>query len=68
MIMSETQEQQIRELRDKNINGMEKMEGHGMRKLMVVGEKCHATWMVVLLQDECVGCHLRASQITQDKT
>ena len=24
MIMSETQEQQIRELRDKNINGMEK--------------------------------------------
>ena len=47
---------------------MEKMEGNGMRKLMVVGEKCHATWRVVLLQDECVGCHLRASQITQDKT
>jgi len=39
-----------------------------MRKLMVVGEKCHATWRVVLLQDECVGRHLRASKITQDKT
>jgi len=47
---------------------MEKMEGNGMRKLMVVGEKCHATWRVVLLQDECVGRHLRTSQITQDKT
>jgi len=65
MIMSETQEQQIRELRDKNI----KWNGeNGMKKLMVVGEKCHATWRVVLLQDECVDCHLRASKITQDKT
>jgi len=23
---------------------MEKMEGNGMIKLMMVGEKCHATW------------------------
>ena len=38
-----------------------------MRKLMVVGEKCHAPWRMILLQDECVGRHLRASQITQDK-
>jgi len=61
MIMSETQEQQIRELRDKNI----KWNGeNGMGKLMVVSEKCHATWRVVLLQDECVGHHLRDSQIT----
>jgi len=47
---------------------MEKIEGNGMRKLMVVGEKCHATLRVVLLQDECIGRYLRASQITQDKT
>jgi len=40
---------------------------NGMRKLMVVGEKCHAPWRMILLQDECVGRHLRASQITQDK-
>jgi len=39
--MSETQEQQIRKLRDKNINGMEKWKENGMRKLMMVGEKCH---------------------------
>jgi len=61
MIMSETQEQQIRELRDKNIKGNGE---NGRRKLMVVGEKCHATSRVLLLQDECVGRHLRASQIT----
>jgi len=36
--MSETQEQQIRKLRDKNINGMEKWKENGMRKLMMVGE------------------------------
>jgi len=39
--MSETQEQQIRELKDKNINGMEKWKENGMRKLMMVDDKCH---------------------------
>jgi len=45
--MSETQEQQIRKLRDKNKNGMEKWKENGMIKLMMVGEKCHATWSVM---------------------
>jgi len=48
MIMSETQEQQRRETkRQKNINRMEKWKENGMRKLMMVGEKCHATWRVM---------------------
>ena len=50
-------------LRDKNINGIEKQKENRMRKLMVVGEKCHATWRVVLLQDECVDHSLRAYTI-----
>jgi len=33
--------------RDKNINEMEKWKENGMRKLMMVGEKCHATWRVM---------------------
>jgi len=45
MIMSETQEQQRKIKRQKHKwNG--EMEGNGMRKLMVVGEKSHATWRV----------------------
>jgi len=44
--MSETQEQKIRTKRQ-NINGMEKWKENEMRKLMVVGEKCHATWSVM---------------------
>jgi len=37
----------IKRKRGKNINGMEKWKENGMRKLMVVGEKCHATWRVI---------------------
>jgi len=51
-------------LRDKNINGMEKWNektyGGGWEKSRHLEGG--------FLQDECVGCHLRASQITQDKT
>jgi len=34
-------------LRDKHIKWNGEMEGNGMRKLMMVGEKCHATWRVM---------------------
>ena len=65
MIMSETQEQLIRELRDKNI----KWNGeNGMKKLMVGGWEMSRHLEGDMLQDECVGRHLRTSQITQDKT
>jgi len=48
MIMSETQEQQRRETkRQTHKNEMEKLKENGMRKLMMVGEKCHATWRVM---------------------
>jgi len=44
MIMSETQEQQRRETKRQT----HKMKWrNGMRKLMMVGEKCHTTWSVM---------------------
>jgi len=44
MFMSETQEQQRRETKRQT----HKMEwGNGRRKLMMMGEKCHATWRVM---------------------
>jgi len=48
MIMSETQDQQRRETKRQTYK-MEwrKWKENGMRKLMIVGEKCHATWKVM---------------------
>jgi len=48
MIMSEIQEQQRRETKRQTHN-MEwrKWKENGMRKLMIVGDKCHATWRVM---------------------
>jgi len=37
----------MRNKETKNINGMEKWKEDGMKKLMMVGEKCHATWRVM---------------------
>jgi len=46
--MSETQEQQRRETK-RQTHKMEWRNGkeNGMRKLMMVGEKCHGTWRVM---------------------
>ena len=40
-------ETKMRNKETKNINGMEKWKEDGMKKLMMVGEKCHATWRVM---------------------
>jgi len=48
MFMSETQEQQRRETnRQRHKMEWRKWKENGMRKLMIVGEKCHATWKVM---------------------
>ena len=47
---------------------MEKMEGNGMRKLLVGRWEMSHQLEGDMLQDECVGHHLKTSQITQDKT
>jgi len=48
MIMSETKEQQRRET-TRQTHKMEwrNEKENGMRKLMMVGEKCYATWRVM---------------------
>jgi len=45
----------IKRERDKKINGMEKWKENGMRKLMMVGEKCHATWSVMCSKMSVLG-------------
>jgi len=47
---------------------MEKWKENGMRKLMMVGEKMSRHLEGDVLQDECVGRHLRASLSLKIKT
>ena len=56
MIRSETQEQQIRETK-RQTHKMEWRNGkeNGMRKLMMVSEKCHATCRVMCSKISVLG-------------
>jgi len=58
----------IKSKREKNINGMEKWKENGMRKLMDIGEKCHATWRVMCSKMCVCWTPLESFPITQDKT
>ena len=68
MIMSETQEQQRRETKRQKHKWNGEIEGKWNDKTYDGGWEMSRHLEGDVLQDECVGRHLRTSQITQDKT